>query len=73
VDRSPDVLKRARALAARRRVSNISWKKGTLERLPIADIDIEEVPIEDVIRHIFVGSANPKGGELTTTVVATAA
>ena len=37
VDRSPDVLKRARDLAARRRVSNIVWKRGTLEKLPIRD------------------------------------
>ena len=37
VDRSASVLKRARALAQRRRVSNVIWKKGELEQLPIRD------------------------------------
>src|SRR5579862_2903857 len=32
VDRSTDVLARGRALAARRKVSNVTWKKGTLEK-----------------------------------------
>jgi DNA-binding transcriptional ArsR family regulator len=31
LDRSAEVLKRARALAARRRVSNVTWKRGELE------------------------------------------
>ena len=35
VDRSDAVLKRARALARRRRVSNVIWKKGELEKLPL--------------------------------------
>src|SRR5688500_1113035 len=34
VDRSAVVLKRARALAERRHVSNVIWKKGELEKLP---------------------------------------
>src|SRR5919198_6285648 len=37
VDRSDLVLQRARALARRRRVSNVIWKKGELEKLPIHD------------------------------------
>ena len=37
VDRSDAVLSRARALARRRRVSNVIWKKGELEKLPMKD------------------------------------
>jgi ArsR family transcriptional regulator len=35
VDRSKVVLERAKALGARRRVSNVVWKRGELEKLPI--------------------------------------
>src|SRR5690349_5506601 len=35
VDRSEAVLHRARSLARRRRVSNVIWKKGELERQPM--------------------------------------
>ena len=35
VDRSTGVLARAKALAARKKLSNITWKKGELEKLPI--------------------------------------
>ena len=41
VDRSSAVLDRARALARRRRVSNVVWKRGELERLPIGDGRVE--------------------------------
>jgi ArsR family transcriptional regulator len=37
IDRSREVLKRARALAERRGVSNITWKRGEIERLPLGD------------------------------------
>ena len=37
VDRSEAVLERAQALAARRRVVNVAWKRGELEKLPIRD------------------------------------
>ena len=37
IDRSAGVLARAKALAARKRLSNISWKKGELEALPLDD------------------------------------
>jgi len=49
VDRSAVVLKRARALAKRRRVSNIIWKKGELEKLPIRDgavVNVADVTTE---------------------------
>src|SRR6187200_2698879 len=35
IDRSAGVLARAKALAARKKLSNISWKKGELEALPL--------------------------------------
>src|SRR5688572_11625251 len=37
IDRSEEVLERAKALAARRRVTNVQWKKGDLGRLPLRD------------------------------------
>ena len=37
VDRSETVLKRAKALARRRRITNVTWKRGELEKLPIKD------------------------------------
>jgi SAM-dependent methyltransferase len=51
IDRSPDVLKRARDLAARRRVSNIVWKRGTLEKLPLRDGSVEVALLSQVLHH----------------------
>lgn len=51
VDRSPDVLKRARDLAARRRVSNIVWKRGTLEKLPIRDEAVDVALLSQALHH----------------------
>src|SRR6185436_5868574 len=41
VDRSPGVLARAKALAARKKMSNITWKKGELEALPIDNASMD--------------------------------
>src|SRR5205814_464037 len=41
VDRSDTVLDRARALGRRRRVSNVLWRRGELERLPIKDATVD--------------------------------
>src|SRR6188768_3649270 len=41
VDRSKDVLARAKALARRRKVSNITWKHGALDRLPIKNASVD--------------------------------
>src|SRR6185295_9882967 len=35
----------------------ISICKALLDELPVSDIDIQEVPIEDIIRQIFAGAA----------------
>ena len=46
--------------------------KALLENLPVADIDIEEVEIEDIIRTVFVQSANPNV-KLTSAIISRAA
>jgi SAM-dependent methyltransferase len=51
VDRSALVLKRARALARRRRVSNVIWKKGELESLPIADASVQVAMLSQALHH----------------------
>jgi len=51
VDRSAEVLKRARALAARRRVSNVTWKRGSLEKLPIRDEDVDVALFSQALHH----------------------
>src|SRR5262245_4813457 len=51
VDRSEVVLKRARALARRRRVSNVIWKRGELERLPLADASVDVAMLSQALHH----------------------
>ena len=51
VDRSDLVLQRARALAHRRRVSNVIWKKGELEKLPIKDGSIDVAMLSQALHH----------------------
>src|SRR5215510_7211834 len=51
VDRSETVLARARALARRRRISNVVWKKGDLDRLPIADDAVDVVMLSQALHH----------------------
>ena len=51
VDRSPAVLKRGQALAARRRVRNVIWKKGHLERLPIRDASVDVALLSQALHH----------------------
>ena len=51
VDRSTEVLKRARALAARRRVSNVTWKRGELESVPIADNTVDVSMLSQALHH----------------------
>lgn len=51
VDRSDAVLKRARALARRRRVANVIWKKGELERLPIKDASVDVAMLSQALHH----------------------
>ena len=51
VDRSAAVLARARALARRRQVSNVAWKTGELEKLPIADASVDVVMLSQALHH----------------------
>jgi ArsR family transcriptional regulator len=51
VDRSRDVLARARALATRRRVTNVQWKLGELEDLPLADGSIDVALMSQALHH----------------------
>ncbi len=51
IDRSDDVLERAKALAERRRVTNIEWKKGDLARLPLRDGAVDIALLSQALHH----------------------
>jgi len=51
VDRSSDVLRRARELARRRRAANIVWKRGEIERVPIADASVDLALLSQALHH----------------------
>ncbi|MEO8682564.1 MAG: metalloregulator ArsR/SmtB family transcription factor [Vicinamibacterales bacterium] len=51
VDRAAGVLARAKALAARKRLSNITWKKGELEHLPIDDGAVDVALLSQALHH----------------------
>src|SRR5262245_18739576 len=51
IDRSPEVLARARALAARRGVTNVSWEVGELERVPLDDASVDLVLLSQALHH----------------------
>ena len=51
VDRSPAVLARARGLAHRRRVSNVIWKRGELDALPIKDDAVDVALLSQALHH----------------------
>ena len=51
VDRSAAVLTRARGLARRRKVRNIIWKRGELERLPIRDAAVDVALLSQALHH----------------------
>jgi len=51
VDRSDAVLDRARELARRRRVTNITWKKGDLMKLPLADGSVDVALLSQALHH----------------------
>lgn len=51
VDRSADVLARARELAARRRVKNITWKRGEIERVPLPDQSVDLAVLSQALHH----------------------
>ena len=51
VDRSDAVLRRARGLAERRRVTNVVWKRGELEHLPIPDHHVDVAMLSQALHH----------------------
>jgi SAM-dependent methyltransferase len=51
VDRSTGVLARAKALADRKRLTNITWKKGELEKLPIEDGHMDVALLSQALHH----------------------
>ena len=51
VDRSPDVLTRGKELARRRGVKNITWKRGELQKAPIADASMDLVLLSQALHH----------------------
>jgi ArsR family transcriptional regulator len=51
IDRSEEVLERAEALAARRHVENVEWKKGDLSRLPLRDASVDVAMLSQALHH----------------------
>ena len=51
IDRSIDVLARAKALAARRRVTNVEWKKGDLAKLPLKEASVDVALLSQALHH----------------------
>ncbi|NQW05000.1 MAG: metalloregulator ArsR/SmtB family transcription factor [Acidobacteria bacterium] len=51
VDRSADVLARAKQMALRRKVKNITWKRGELEKVPLADESIDIAIASQALHH----------------------
>jgi ArsR family transcriptional regulator len=51
VDRSRTVLARARGLAKRRRVSNVIWKQGEIEKLPLRDACVDVALLSQALHH----------------------
>jgi SAM-dependent methyltransferase len=51
VDRSELVLRRAQALARRRRISNVIWKRGDLDKLPIKDGWVDVAMLSQALHH----------------------
>ena len=51
IDRSAGVLGRAKALAARRHIDNVTWKKGDLTRLPLGDRSVDVALLSQSLHH----------------------
>ncbi|MEO6222716.1 MAG: metalloregulator ArsR/SmtB family transcription factor [Vicinamibacterales bacterium] len=51
VDHSAEVLGRARKMAQRRRVKNITWKRGELEKVPLADASVDFAIASQALHH----------------------
>lgn len=51
IDRSSDVLDRAKAMATRRRAKNIVWKRGELEKVPLKDGSVDIAIASQALHH----------------------
>lgn len=51
IDHSPEVLARARQMAQRRRVKNITWKRGELQKVPLADASVDVAIASQALHH----------------------
>ena len=51
IDRSTEVLKRAKALAERRGMKNITWKRGDMEKLPLEDASVDVALLSQALHH----------------------
>ena len=51
IDRSPAVLQRARALARKHGASNIVWKRGEIERVPLPDASVDVALLSQALHH----------------------
>ncbi len=51
VDRSAAVLRAARALARRRGVTNVTWKRGEIEQVPLADASVDLALLSQALHH----------------------
>jgi ArsR family transcriptional regulator len=51
VDRSRPVLERARGLARRRGVRNITWRQGEIEQLPLRDASVDLAILSQALHH----------------------
>jgi len=51
VDRSDEVLERAKAMAVRRKIGNVEWKKGDLTRLPLRDGSLDVALLSQALHH----------------------
>ena len=51
VDRSPAVLKQARALSRRRGISNVGWRRGTIERVPLDGESVDVAVLSQSLHH----------------------
>ena len=51
VDRSARVLDRARALAAHRRVENVEWRRGEIEKLPVDAGAVDVALLSQALHH----------------------
>jgi SAM-dependent methyltransferase len=51
IDRSDEVLERARALGTKRRAGNVQWRKGDLAHLPLRDEAVDVALMSQALHH----------------------